>query len=306
MTQALEVDAVVVGGGPAGLSAALCLARYDRSVVVLDAGSGRSTQHQVNRNYLGFPGGVAARRLRELGLEQLADYPQVEIVRSDADKAVRHDGHQEVSGSFGSATSRCVVLCTGIEDIYPDYVTDPGCLGRSVFWCVSCDGYESRGRKVIVSGDGDETAVEALLIARYTSDVTLVTGSRRQTVPPDLRERLAGAGVELVEEEVRHLEGCDGDVKLLVTGSGRELPLERLFVQQTMRPRTDLAAMLGAELDEDGYLQVDTEQHTSVPGVFAAGDVTHLHSHQISTAVHEGAQAAAAAQHHLYTAEFGL
>jgi thioredoxin reductase (NADPH) len=121
-----------------------------------------------------------------------------------------------------------------------------------------------------------------------------------------VRDRLSEAGVPVVEEEVRSVESEGERLVCVITASGRTLPLERLFVQQVTHPRNDLAAMLDVDLHETGYVQVDTEQHTSVPGVFAAGDVTRPHSHQISTAVHEGAQAAAAAHHYLYARELDL
>lgn len=302
----VDADVIVVGGGPAGQSAALCLARYDRTVLVLDAGGGRSSHQQVNRNYLGFPGGVKARALRDLGLRQLADYPQVRVEQTEAERAVREDGRITVSGTNGSCTARAVILCNGVRDDYPRFVDCARQLGRWVFWCPSCDGYECRDRQVVVTGDDDESAVEALLLARFTPHVTLVTDTPAPRLSDRVRDLLKDADVRVVQEEIRRLDESDEGPESLVTVTGTAIPVERLFVKQHTTPRTEIAAMLGAELDGSGYVRIDVDQHTSVPGVFAAGDLTRPHSHQISAAVHEGAQAAAAAHHHLYTADFGL
>jgi thioredoxin reductase (NADPH) len=302
----VDADVIVVGGGPAGLSAALCLARYDRTVLLLDAGDGRSSHQQVNRNYLGFPGGVKARALRDLGLRQLADYPQVRVEQAQAERAAREDGVVTVAHADGSCSARAVILCNGVRDDYPRFVDCARQLGRWVFWCPSCDGYECRDRQVVVTGDDDESALEALLLARFTPHVTLVTDTPAPRISDRVRDLLKGADVTVIEEGIRTLEERDGGPESLVTVTGTAIPVERLFVKQHTTPRTELAAMLGVELDASGYVRVDVDQHTSVPGVFAAGDLTRPHSHQISAAVHEGAQAAAAAHHHLYTAEFGL
>lgn len=298
-----EVEALVVGGGPAGLSAALYLARFGRSVAVFDLNHGRSTHHQTNHNYLGFPGGIKAAELRQRGLGQLAEYPHVFVEHHKVDRLEPAAEGFIASGQFGTALTRTVILCMGVVDHYPHFHGWEPYVGVSMFWCITCDGYESRGRKIVVAGHTNGAAAEAMQMTRLSGDVTLVTKSHINQIDERYRQRLAAAGIPVIEEKLRRVMGDGARLTSLETASGREVAVERFFVVQGATPETRLAEMLGVQLAENGYIQVDEEQYTSVAGVFAAGDITQLHSHQISAAVHEGGQAASAANYYLYPPE---
>jgi thioredoxin reductase (NADPH) len=296
--QSFEV--LVVGGGPAGLSAALYLARYDRRVALFDAGQGRSTWHQVNHNYLGFPGGIPARRLRELGRAQLAEYPQVTILAHKIE-TLRRAGERFVAGAqAGEWDGRAVILCTGVVDHYPHFDGWEEYVGRSMFWCITCDGYSCKGACVVVAGNTDATAAEALQLQRFTDKLTVLTDSQECAIGAEFQARLKRAGIPLVHDKIASIEGQDGQFKAICTKGGRRIELDQLFSQQGATPQTELAAQLGVQLSRQGYIETDTEQKTNVPGVYAAGDVTRLYAHQVTTAVHEGGQAASAANYFLY------
>ncbi|MFH8491868.1 NAD(P)/FAD-dependent oxidoreductase [Streptomyces longisporoflavus] len=297
-------DAAVVGGGPAGLSAALQLARYGRRVLVFDTGHGRSTHHQTNRNYLGFPDGIATTQLRELGVRQLARYPHVRFARhhvigvtGDARRGftVRAQGH--------AWRARTVVLATGVLDHFPHFPDWQSYVGRSMFWCIACDGYENRGRRILVVGHTDAAAGEAMQLHSLTDRIVLLTNSRTNGISSRFTGRLAAAGVPVVHDRIKGAEGADGRLSAVVTRGGERLELDALFSIQGATPETAVARDLGIRLNRHGYVEVDTEQCTSVAGVYAAGDITAPHSHQVSAAVHEGAQAASAANYFLYPPE---
>lgn len=300
--QLFDADVIVIGGGQAGLSTALYLARFDRSVLLFDTGQGRSTWHQVNHNYLGFPGGVPARRLRELGHAQLEEYPQVRCLYHKID----HLGHADAgdgfaaSGQAGDWCARAVVIATGVVDHYPHFDGWEDYVGRSMFWCITCDGYACKGQRVIVIGNTDESAEETLQLQRFTSDLTLLTNSQECSISKSFQERLGESNIPLIHDRIDRVIGDDGMCQELVTISGVSMEFDILFSVQGATPRSKLALDLGVTLNGDGYITVDIEQATDVPGVFAAGDVTRLHSHQITTAVHEGGQAAQAANFFLY------
>jgi len=296
-------DVLVVGGGPAGLSAALYLARYDRRVAVFDTGHGRSTWHQVNHNYLGFPGGVSTRTLRELARRQLADYPQVTMLEHKVDSLRREDRIFVASGQAGEWRAPAVILCMGVVDHYPHFDGWHEYVGRSMFWCLVCDGYDSRGKRVVATGNTDEAALEALQLCRFTNRLTLLTDSHEYRLSSGVEQRLARAGIPIVRDKIERAIGRDGYFEALVTEGGRRIELDYLFSKQGATPQTALAAEVGVALNEDGYMATDEEQQTNVPGVFAAGDATRLHAHQVTTAVHEGGQAASAANYYLYPEE---
>lgn len=297
-------DVIVVGGGPAGLSAALYLARYDRQVLLFDAGQGRSTWHQVNYNYLGFPGGVAARELRALGRRQLAEYAQVHVREHKVESIRRAPGGLFVAtAQNGAWQARALILATGVVDHYPHFDGWDAYVGRSMFWCITCDGYGCKGARVVVTGNTDAAAAEALQLGRFAGRVTLLTDSAECALSPKFRERLARAGIELVCDKIATAIGSDGQFEALRTRGGRRIALDQLFCQHGATPQTQLAAALGVRLSHRGYIETDVEQRTNLPGVFAAGDVTRLFAHQVSTAVHEGGQAASAANYFLYPAD---
>ena len=296
-------EVLVIGGGPAGLLAALYLGRFDRRVALFDAGQGRSTWSQVNYNYLGFPGGVAARRLRELGRQQLADYPQVTIFEHKIEDLERQGDDFCARSQAGEWYGRTVIICTGVIDHYPHFEGWEDYVGRSMFWCITCDGYACKGERVVVLGNADEAAAEALQLSRFTDKLTVLTNSHVCEFSSAFQRRLERAGIPLICDKIDRVVGHDGYFESLYTKSGQCLELDQLFSMQGATPKSELAAAVGVALSAGGYILVDTEQKTNVPGVFAAGDVTRLHSHQVSTAVHEGGQAASAANYYLYPPE---
>jgi thioredoxin reductase (NADPH) len=299
--QSFEV--LVVGGGPAGLSAALYLARYIRRVALFDAGQGRSTWHQINQNYLGFPGGVAALTLRELGLQQLANYRQVAVLPHKVEAVRRADEWFVAETQNGAWRGLAVIFCTGVVDHYPHFEGWDEYVGRSMFGCITCDGYGCIGARVVVLGNTDATAAEALQLQRFTDQLRLLTHSDDCRISPKFRDRLQRAGIPLIHDRVVSVEGRGGQFEALRTRGGQRIALDQLFSQQGATPQVELASQLGVRLSANGYIETDSEQKTNVPGVYAAGDVTRLHSHQVTTAVHEGGQAASAANYFLYPPE---
>jgi thioredoxin reductase (NADPH) len=299
-----EFEVMVVGGGPAGLSAAIYLARFDRRTALFDSGYGRSSWHQVNYNYLGFPGGLPARRLRELGREQLADYPHVTQLDYKIEGMQRAGDWFVGEGQAGDWRGKAVILCTGVIDHYPHFDGWEEYVGRSMFWCITCDGYASRGMRIVVLGNTNEAVSEAMQLSRFTDRLTVLTNTQEPCeVSPEFQKRLERRGIPLICDKIEQVDGRDGQFEALYTMGGQRIELDRLFNQQGATPQSKLADDLGVELSEQGYIQTDTEQKTNVPGVFAAGDVTRLFAHQISTAVHEGGQAASAANYYLYPPE---
>ncbi|MDQ3855247.1 MAG: NAD(P)/FAD-dependent oxidoreductase, partial [Chloroflexota bacterium] len=213
------------------------------------------------------------------------------------------DGGFQASGQFGTALGRAVILAMGVLDHYPHFEDWQSYVGVSMFWCIACDGYESRGKKVVIAGNTNDAVTEAMQLTRLTDDITFLTNSQTNEIDEQYGARLARARISFIHDKISEVEGASGQLRCLITNGGLRVPLEALFVVQGATVQNELAKMLELELSEQGYIVVDTEQKTRLPGVFAAGDITQLHAHQISAAVHEGAQAACAANYYLYPSE---
>ena len=297
-------DALIVGGGPAGLSAAIYLARFNRSALVIDAGEGRSTSHETNENYLGFPEGIPSRDLRERGRRQAQRFG-VDFADGCVLNVVR-DGEQfEASADVCNIRARTLILATGAVDLFPEIDGLEECIGRSLFWCITCDGYKTRGKRVVVAGQTDEAAVTAMQLRNFTDAVTVVTNRRSgdAALSERVRANLGASCVALHEGVIASVEGEGGVLRSIALDDGTRIELDLLFSQQGSRPNNDLATALGVKTSEGGWIEVDEEQRTNVEHVYAAGDVTRIFAHQVVTAAHEGATAGQAANFDLYRPE---
>ncbi len=307
MPELLDFDAAIVGGGPAGLAAAVNLGRALRSVLVFDRPQrGRSDYPQVNHNYLGFPDGAPALDLCARGTAQATRYG-AQFCDSEVMAIRRAPGGFALEGSGGEfCRARGVILATGVRDHWTNFPGFEAFVGRSLHWCIVCDGYEMRGKRVVVAGNDDEAAATALQMRRFTPDVTLVTNDGALGLTPEATDRLARRGLPVVVGRIaagRARDGEPGMLASLALEDGRELPAEHLFSHQGAAPQTALARSLGIALSGGGYVAVDTEQRTSEPFVYAAGDCTRLFAHQIATAAHEGATAAQTLNSDLFEAD---
>ena len=267
-------DAVVVGGGPAGLSAATWLARYRRSVVVLDSGEYRNRWVHRSHGYLGADP-QDPMRLLERGRADLARYETVQL-RPHRATAVQRDG----AGRFVVSTDReslvalRLVLATGVVDGFPEVDGFVDHYGKSVFHCPTCDGYEARDKRVVVLGWSEHVAGFALGLLDWAAELTIVTEDRPFEGDDHHREALERHGVAVVEDDAVSFEGEGGDLRAVRLASGVRLPADLVFFSIAHHPRNELAAQLGCALTPEGCLVVDDEGCTSVPGVYAAGDVT--------------------------------
>ena len=296
-------DALVVGGGPAGLAAAVYLARWCRSVVVADCQRpGRADWKQTNHNYLGFPDGIAATELLTLGRAQAERYGATFV---DTEIAYLSHGEGVFKAEAPDLTlrARAVILATGVRDKWVTFLGYEAFIGRSIHWCIVCDGYEMQGKRVVVAGNDAHTAEMAIQMLRFTEQVTIVTNTGSLGMVPEMVERLDQHRIRLVVGRIAKARARKGEPGMLAAihlEGGEEIETDHLFSSQGAEPNVALAQALGVEIGANGYLVADTEGKTNVPGVFAAGDLTGLFQHQIVTAAHEGATAANALNFFLF------
>ncbi len=290
-------DVVIVGGGPAGLSAALMLGRSRRSVLLVDGSEPRSPSHAAHNFFT--RDGEHPLELRRIGRDQLAPYTTVRIEDREAVAAGGEDGAFRIRfADGGEVEARKVILATGIRDVLPLIEGFRDLWGRSAFTCPFCDGWEVRDKAWAVLAPSPDLAHVALL-ATWTSDLVVLTNGH-DDLDVKTRTGLAGLGIPVRTEPIARFEGEDGRLRQVVFDTGERLARSVLLVRPEMEPRTTLALQLGCDLVEagpiPGLIQVDAMQQTTTPGVFAAGDVT-TPMHQIAIAVSTGVMAAAMINH---------
>lgn len=269
----MSPDAVVIGGGPAGLSAAVWIARNLLTVTIIDAGEQRNLSAQAVHGYFGLEARSAS-ELIALGTDSLSHYDAVSKMKGMATAIRKTDRGFEITTNEGTIKSRSVVLATGVKDELPDIRGFSDHYGSDVFHCPLCDGYEMRGRDVLVIGWSDEATQFAIDLLRWAGRVTVLTDGHKLQAAPEHRAPLEKEGIEVIEDEVAEMIGARGALEGVRLSSGKRVECDRIFFSLPSHPDSSLAASIGCEIDDGGYVIVDDEGATSVEGVFAAGDIT--------------------------------
>ncbi len=294
-------DCVIIGGGAAGLSAALVLGRARRRILVVDAGLQSNLAAHGIGGLLGFDG-VAPADLYARARRELASYPTVEVRDGEVRSAhADDDGFRVELDDAQVETTRRILLATGMRYETPQLPGLEQLWGRSVFHCPFCHGWEVRDQPLAVLAQGDRAVHMATLLRGWSDDVVLLTGG-----PSDLRAeqraRLAAAGIAVDERAVAELAWAEdelggAELEAVVFADGSRCARRGLLVASTLRQRSGLAAQLGVKFAAAGpvsleAVEIDPMYRTSVPGVFAAGDVC-AQMPQIAPAIAGGSAAAA-------------
>ncbi|MCW2614325.1 MAG: NAD(P)/FAD-dependent oxidoreductase [Frankiales bacterium] len=266
-----EVDAVVIGGGPSGLAAASWLARYRRSVVVLDSRDYRNKQVEQSHGYLGRDPQRPA-DLLEKGREEVLAYPTAEIRYEVAEDVRRRDDRLFEVGE--DLLAHRLVLAQGVKDAFPAVDGFFEHYGASVFHCPACDGYEARDRHVVALGWDPHLVGFATTLTNWACSVTVVTNGIAFRGDEDCRRTLQENGITLLERDAVRFVGPRGDLVGVELDGGELLECSLVLFSVAHQPRTDLAVSLGCELDDAGHVAVDSRGETTVRGVYAAGDLT--------------------------------
>lgn len=285
-------DAIVVGGGPAGLSAAMWLGRYRRNVLLFDAGEPRNEPAWAVH---GYPGVVdpspleLRRRLQQQALGEGVEIREGEVVRIEGakDAFLAHSSTGEV------LSARRIILAYGLRDYLPDIDGLDELYGTSVFHCPDCDGPSFADTDIGVVGWNRYGANLALYLRHFTPRITLLTHGRDLELDAGDTALVRDNGIEIVTDRVLRVDGHGGNLTQAEFEGRDPLRLNAVFFHLGSEPRCELAEQLKCKLDEDGYVTVDQGQESSTPGVHAVGDITG-HPHLASIAAAEGVRAALA------------
>jgi thioredoxin reductase len=283
-------ETIIVGGGPAGLSAALILGRCRRRVVLYDDDSARN---RVSRGIHGFVShdGIPPAEFRRRAHAEISTYG-VEIRSGRVVEAARvAEGFEVRAVPGGLETARTLLLATGVHDELPALPGARELYGRGLFPCVYCDGWEFRDRRLAAYASGSSAAEFALGLTTWSRDVILFTDGGEEPSAKD-RARLERFSVALRHERLRAFEGGDHGLEAVVLENGERVARDALFLHLGQRlAAPPLAASLGCEFEEDGPLRTFEKQTTDVPGLYLAGDAAQDVKFAIVAAAH-GARAA--------------
>jgi thioredoxin reductase (NADPH) len=290
-------DCAIIGGGIAGLQAAIQLGRYMHRVVVIDVAGGRSAKAKKYSNILGFPGGVSGPELRERGQAQAKEVG-VQFIEQRVSSARKKEkeGFELTLENGETVAAKRLLISTGLRDRIPDTIRGlDQVLGTAVYVCPDCDGYEVRGKRTVVLGAGNTGAYMACVLRYWTDDVTYVNHEPdERPVADKWREACAKQGVKIVNGPISEIESENQSVLSAVRlKDGQTIKAEKGFIGfGGNKVESDIAKMLGVERLENGHIPVDGRtKETNVRHIWAAGDVA-AHSQLLTVAIGDGAQAA--------------
>jgi thioredoxin reductase (NADPH) len=291
-------EVIIVGGGLAGLSAAVYLGRSLRRTLLIESGHSMATWEPHVQNYLGFPDGIDGRQLLERGRRQAALY-EVPIEGDEIRSLSGRAGDFILTGQMRRYRASRILLATGLTHLPPDIRGVRDCLGVSLFFCKDCDAYRIRDLRIAIIGSNSEAADYALAMLAYTGSVIIATNGSAPVWDQQRQAWLRKYGIPVRVDPIEALEHEGGHIRSLRCALEPIIEADAVFTTRGDRFHTHLAEGVGARLDDSGELVVDENLRTTVPGLYGAGCVTPANC-QMIIAAGQGATAAQAINRELF------
>jgi thioredoxin reductase (NADPH) len=291
-------EVIVVGGGIAGLSAAIYLGRAQLDTLVIDSGHSMAKWEPVVENYLGFPRGVAGEKLLRNGHTQ-AKRHEVRFIRDEIKNVSAGKSVFILEGKKKTYRAKRLLLATGIFHLPPEIPGVKECLGHSMFFCKDCDGYRVRGKRIAIVGANNEAVEYALGMLHYSACVIVATNGERPRWDKQHARWLAEYEIPVARQPVRDVDHRRRKIRALEFSGDQSIKIDYLFTTRGDIFYNRLAKKLGAKIDPDGEIKVDQCMRTSVPRLYAAGCVTPANC-QMIIAAGQGAAAAQAINRDLF------
>ena len=270
----VEHDVAIVGGGPAGLSASIWLARYLHQVVLVDSGDPRNWETRGVNGFLGHPG-IRPGELRGMGRDEARSRGVVLLDAECETVARRGEDRFELALRGGERLrARRLLLAIGLKDVWPDIPGLKHVYGANAHVCPDCDGHECRDKKVVVIGKGRKAVGMALNLTTWTRDIIICTNGEPADLDlPEYCEKLDALNIPVLESRIICVKHSGARVHSLDFEDGMSLDTDKIFLAVGQYPADDLGAQLGCDRDEGGHIIVDDSYHTSVMNCYAAGDI---------------------------------
>src|SRR4051812_3453260 len=291
-------EVIVVGGGIAGLSAAICLGRAQRDVLVIDSGHSMAKWEPVVQNYLGFPNGVGGEELLKNGCTQARRYG-ARFVRDEIKTVSARKSFFVLEGKRKTYRARRLLVATGIFHLPPEIPGVKQCLGHSMFFCKDCDGYRVRGKRIAIIGTSNEAVEYALGMLHYSACVIVATNGKKIRWDKKHAAWLKEYEIPVARKRITDVDHRRRKIQGLTFGGRERVKTDYLFTTRGDLFHNQLAKGLGARLDREGEIEVDQCMRTTVPGLYAAGCVTPANC-QMIIAAGQGAAAAQAINRDLF------
>lgn len=293
------LEVLIIGGGPAGLSAAIYLGRSRRNTLLVHSNRSMAKWEADVQNYLGFPDGVDGNALLRLGQAQAKRF-QVDMVEDEITAlTIGADGMFRAKGQSALYTAKRVLLATGLTHLPPDIQGVRECLGKSLFFCKDCDAFRVQDKRIVIIGHSNEAADYALAMLAYSPSVMLATNGRVPRWDADHAEWLAEYHIMIRQEAICMVDHKEGRLRALTFAQGEEWLVDALFTSRGDVFHNELAEEAGAALDASGQVTVDSDLKTTVRGLYAAGCLTPANC-QMIIAAGQGATAAQAINRDLF------
>jgi thioredoxin reductase len=267
-------DVAVVGGGPAGLSASIWLARYLHRVVLVDSGDPRNWETRGINGFLGHPA-IKPGELRGLGRDEARELG-VSLLDAECETVDQHTDDTFVLGLRDGTALRAqrLLLAIGLRDVWPDIPGLERVYGTSAHVCPDCDGHECQDRKVVVIGKGRKAVGMALNLSTWTRDIIICTNGEPAALDlAEYCEKLDALNIPVLESRILCVRHSGSHVHSLDFENGMALDTDKVFFAIGQYPADDLGAQLQCDRDEGGHIIVDDAYHTSVVNCYAAGDI---------------------------------
>ncbi|MEO9891133.1 NAD(P)/FAD-dependent oxidoreductase [Aurantibacter sp.] len=265
-------DVIIIGGSYSGLSAAMALGRSLRKVLIIDSGKPCNEQTPHSHNFI-TQDGATPKEISLKAKSEVLKYDTVNFLEDKAVKGIKSGNNFQIFTESGKELeSKKLVFATGIKDIMPSSIKClSDCWGISVVHCPYCHGYEIRKKKTAIIANGERAMHLVPLINNLTKELTILTSAKHNFDKEQL-QKLKNKNIKVIETEIIEIEHVNGHLKNVVFNDSSKIPFEAAYAALPFEQHTDIPELLGCEINDQGYIQVDMMNKTTMDGVYACGD----------------------------------